>query len=133
MNQNDMEKELIKLKTALSRYKSSNGLVRHQNEEMDKRNLWIIKYLVEKRDYDSVFNYYIDNKIQYNFRVNSTIKDYTNKRGVVSKAHYSAYGNYIGSVKKLGDKPIKVDSWRVPTIEDRLIIIHNYHLNNKKS
>ena len=34
------------------------------------------------------------------------IGDYTNKKGVTSKAHYTQHDNYIGSVAKLGKKPI---------------------------
>jgi len=35
----------------------------------------------------------------------SVIKDYTNKRGVVHKAHYNK-NKYIGSCSKLGNVPI---------------------------
>jgi hypothetical protein len=40
------------------------------------------------------------------FGIYTTIDDYENKKGVVSKAHYSMNGKYVGSVKTLGDKPI---------------------------
>ena len=37
----------------------------------------------------------------------STISDYTNKKGVVSQAHFNSRGTYVDSVKKAGDTPIK--------------------------
>ena len=37
----------------------------------------------------------------------STIKPYTNAKGVSHDAHFNANGKYIGSVKKLGTKPIE--------------------------
>jgi hypothetical protein len=36
----------------------------------------------------------------------SKIGEYTNKKGIKSQAHFSQNGKYLGSVKKLGDKPI---------------------------
>jgi hypothetical protein len=36
----------------------------------------------------------------------STIKPYTNAKGVSHDAHFNANGKYIGSVKKLGTEPI---------------------------
>ena len=38
----------------------------------------------------------------------STIKKYTNSKGVSHDAHFNARGKYIGSVKKLGPVPIKL-------------------------
>jgi hypothetical protein len=37
----------------------------------------------------------------------STIKPYTNAKGVSHDAHFNANGKYIGSVKKLGTKPLE--------------------------
>ena len=39
------------------------------------------------------------------------IGDYTNKKGEVIKVHYSESNNYIGTVKKLGDKPVSYTGW----------------------
>jgi hypothetical protein len=36
------------------------------------------------------------------------IGDYTNKKGITSKAHYTQNGNYYGSVRTHGDTPIYV-------------------------
>ena len=39
----------------------------------------------------------------------STIKPYTNAKGVSHDAHFNANGKYIGSVKKLGTEPILLE------------------------
>jgi hypothetical protein len=39
------------------------------------------------------------------------IDDYTKKNGEIIKVHYSADGNYIGTVKKLGNEPISYLGW----------------------
>jgi len=39
----------------------------------------------------------------------STIKPYTNAKGVSHDAHFNANGKYIGSVKKLGKEPILLE------------------------
>ena len=36
----------------------------------------------------------------------STIKDYTNKKGITQKAHHTWFGKWCGSIKNLGDKPV---------------------------
>jgi len=41
----------------------------------------------------------------------TTIADYKKKNGDIIKAHYSECGTYIGSVKKLGDKPVSYRGW----------------------
>ena len=40
------------------------------------------------------------------FGIKSTIGEYENKKGKKSLAHYTANGHYLGSVLKLGDKPV---------------------------
>ena len=47
----------------------------------------------------------------------STIKKYTNLKGVSHDAHFNARGKYIGSVKKLGPAPIKLVANRVQELE----------------
>jgi hypothetical protein len=47
----------------------------------------------------------------------STIKKYTNSKGVSHDAHFNASGKYIGSVKKLGPAPIQLVSNRVQELE----------------
>ena len=51
----------------------------------------------------------------------TTIDEYTNKKGVVSMVHYNQNGNYVGSVKKLGEEPIYVETMTECRVE-------NYHL-----
>ena len=48
----------------------------------------------------------------------SEIKEYKNKKGYVSLSHYNMNGKYFGSVKKLGDKPIMVETGCYITKED---------------
>jgi hypothetical protein len=38
--------------------------------------------------------------------VYTTISDYTNKKGETKPAHFSENGDYVGSIKQLGDKPV---------------------------
>lgn len=52
--------------------------------------------------------YYKKDKSE-NHGVYSIIKEYTNKKGQTSLAHYSINNYYLGSVKSLGDKPISYD------------------------
>lgn len=40
------------------------------------------------------------------FGIKTTIAEYTNKKGVKSLAHYTANGNYLGTVKALGETPV---------------------------
>jgi hypothetical protein len=47
----------------------------------------------------------------------STIKKYTNLKGVSHDAHFNARGKYIGSVKKLGPVPIQLVANRVQELE----------------
>ena len=45
------------------------------------------------------------------FNIYSYIGKYTNKKGIVSAAHFTKYNKYLGSVTKLGDKPISYKGW----------------------
>ena len=49
----------------------------------------------------------------------STIKKYTNSKGVSHDAHFNARGKYIGSVKKLGPVPIQLGQIAVPIQENK--------------
>ena len=58
-------------------------------------------------DYVTSAPFKIFKKMKSNiFGIYTTIGDYINKKGVTSQAHYTDKGNYIGSVSKLGNKPI---------------------------
>lgn len=88
-------------------YKSQINLTTYwakQSNELLNRYIRTILYhigecetfydIVEKENYEGFkYNYYTE------------IKDYTNKKGHTSKAHYMGT-KYIGSVRKLGEKPI---------------------------
>ena len=45
------------------------------------------------------------------FGIYSTIGEYENKKGHKSLAHFTIHGHYIGSVSKLGDKPISYEGY----------------------
>ena len=48
----------------------------------------------------------------------SVIKEYKNKKGYVSLSHFNQNGKYFNSVKKLGDKPIMIETGCVINKED---------------
>jgi hypothetical protein len=39
----------------------------------------------------------------------TTLEPYTNKKGETKPAHFTHNGNYIGSIKQLGDKPVSYE------------------------
>ena len=56
---------------------------------------------------DMVAHYILDTGEFCGYKnVMSYIGNYTNKKGVTTLAHYNPNNTYIGSVKKLGDKPV---------------------------
>ena len=60
--------------------------------------------------------------------IKTTISDYTNKRGVTSKVHYTHCGTYFGSCKKLGNEPIfYVGNFRLDTenVEEHFAVVEN--------
>jgi hypothetical protein len=54
--------------------------------------------------------------------IRSVIKPYTNDKGITHQAHFSANDKYIGSVSKLGDRPISYDG-------NFLVNQRDFHLN----
>lgn len=63
----------------------------------------------------------------------STIKKYTNKKGVTHDAHFNARGKYIGSVKELGLEPIQlVKTARVQEVAIAVDRIQELELENKQ-
>ena len=45
------------------------------------------------------------------------IGDYVNKKGYTSQAHYNPNNKYIGSVNKMGNKPVKCLYWTHITMD----------------
>jgi hypothetical protein len=58
------------------------------------------KYLME---HPLTINVYVESKC---LGLTTVIKEYTNKNGVTSLAHFSHHDKYLGSVKAMGNKPI---------------------------
>ncbi|MGA0351979.1 MAG: hypothetical protein ACO3MF_04475 [Acholeplasmataceae bacterium] len=52
------------------------------------------------------FDYIEQMEVYVEIQEYSTIGDYINKKGFVSKAHYNSKKTYVGSVKVKGNKPI---------------------------
>jgi hypothetical protein len=72
-------------------------LAKEQEEEL-KENIW--KYV--KQNPAELWGR-MNSKL---FGIKTTIAEYTNKKGVKSLAHYTANGNYLATVKSLGETPV---------------------------
>ena len=56
--------------------------------------------------------------------VYTEINLYTNKRNITTEAHYTMFGKYYGSIKKLGNKPIGYKGY-VPITKDKFKYKYN--------
>ena len=81
-----------------------NYQLREQEKETSKAMLLAVKMIAECGG--DPFDYVEKMEVEAMIEEYSTIGDYTNKKGVVSKAHFNSNKTYVGSVKKKGDKPI---------------------------
>ena len=94
-----------------SKWKMTAG---RQTLSQNYTNAWIIQeikdgHIAEDRVWELVLNDPLPQWVKCDsgaLGVFSTIGDYENKKGVISKAHFSVNGQYVGSVKKLGEKPV---------------------------
>lgn len=86
------------------------GLARWLDKEVDKRDNWILQRLAD----DDKWDYVAEFQLRQPYKGKSEIRDYTNKRGYTSKAHFNG-NSYIGSVKKLGTVPVDCQKWEVPS------------------
>ena len=97
------------------------GLIKHlstRNYQLDSSDL-LNKQLMEKSSktimkyggVDAIKEFRIDYGKSEKGWCPTTIRDYTNKKGFVSKAHYTKFGKYYGSVKKLGNEPVNHFTW----------------------
>ena len=109
MNTQQMETEIRAVKSGL---KKANGLVKYLNGVVENRDKWVINMMIENKLYSKIMDYHIDHNIQIKIRVKTYIGDYTNKRGIVSRAHFHPYSErYMGSVKTLGEKEVDCDHY----------------------
>ena len=95
----------------------SNGLVRYLKKEIDSRDKYTLETFWENKCLDNMWEYVIRFSIRFKYNGLTTIGDYTNKKGVVSQAHFNNNGSYMGSVRKLGLVPIKHEMWEIPNRE----------------
>ena len=100
------------------------GLIKHlstRNYQLDSSDL-LNKQLMEKSSktimkyggVDAIKEFRIDYGKSEKGWCPTTIRDYTNKKGFKSLAHFNG-NKYIGSVKANGKTPIAVTKWEVPT------------------
>tara|TARA_R110000787_G_C13177826_1_gene421478 strand:+ start:175 stop:594 length:420 start_codon:yes stop_codon:yes gene_type:complete len=101
------------------KYGEANRLVSYLNDKIRARDNFVLEMLWEVDGLwaeKSMFDYVIKFDIHRPYKGLTEIKDYTNKKGVVSKAHFNC-NRYMGSVKQNGDKPIACDKYEVPNRE----------------
>ena len=111
--QEELELAMATGNAVKSNLKNSNALVRWLNNRDDKKNTWILNKL---NDNDK-WNYVIEFQVKMTCDSMTTIGDYTNKKGHVSKAHFNGC-SYHGSCRKLGMEPVPCQSWCVPNRKD---------------
>lgn len=73
----------------------------------------LVKAWAKHADEEDIWNYIQQARWNNYVKIDSakigiltTIKDYTNKKFETKPAHFTYNGDYLGSIKKLGDKPI---------------------------
>ena len=98
-------------------YNKSNGLNRYLQKKIDSRDKYTLEIFWENKCLDNMWEYVIRFSIRFKYNGLTTIGDYTNKKGVVSQAHFNNNGSYMGSVRKLGLVPIKCEMWEIPNRE----------------
>jgi hypothetical protein len=76
------------------------------NEKIVRKMIWDF---VEDETQNGYHRSYLKKLKSTQIGVLSKIDDYTNKKGETFKAHFTIYGNYIGKVSSLGDKPIEYE------------------------
>ena len=91
--------------------KESNGLVRHLNNVMKKKDNWVLEKLTDDED---KWDYVIEFVVKQHFIGKTEIREYESKKtGKVSMAHFNG-NTYMGSVVKKGSNPIDCHKWEVP-------------------
>ena len=95
------------------KYGEANRLVHYLNDKISERDKFVLEMLWEQSNRSSMFDYVIKFQVHRPYKGLTEIRDYTNKKGVTSKAHFNG-GCYMGSVKQKGAKPIPCDKYEVP-------------------
>jgi hypothetical protein len=101
------------------KYADSNRLVSYLNDRISERDNFVLKMLWEQ-DYEfkqsDMFDYVIKIQVHRPYKGLTEIKNYTNRSGRTDRAHFNG-SSYMGSVVKLGTKPVACDKWGVPNRE----------------
>lgn len=105
-----LKKEIKRQSTMKQKHKNQTELVFElllkslktlQNPFETEEILW--DYIDKSKENHIIYFKQCDSK---DLNIKTTIGDYTNKKGIVSKAHYTFHNKYFGSCKKLGNNPI---------------------------
>ena len=112
---NNYDELLLKFKSVATRLKYANRCLASERDLNQDKNNWILDADIITESMH-VWNYVKTFRPRYKLRCYTNIDDYTNKKGRTFKAHFTPNGKYIGTVKKLGVKPIIISSWVLPTI-----------------
>tara|TARA_R110000744_G_scaffold277898_1_gene390224 strand:- start:39 stop:584 length:546 start_codon:yes stop_codon:yes gene_type:complete len=127
----DMEKGLLSL--ASKRKFQVNDLECDLSAMMKDASRTLVKF----GGAAAIKEFRIENRTKEKAWKKTWIGPYVNKRGITSIVHFSIYGNYVGSVKKLGSEPVDhltyivVDAenfdqfWTVDLETGRLVPIEN--------
>ena len=100
------------------KYGEANGLIDYLNTKHSEKDKYILKVFWEnEEDCGAMFDYVIKFKVNMPYKGLTEIKPYTNKSGRSTMGHYNG-ATYIGSVVKLGTKPVPCNKWETPNRKD---------------
>jgi hypothetical protein len=104
-----------------------NGQLKHSEKRLQECIDASTKSLMKYGGKDAVKQFRIDFGGYEKCWDYTTIGEYTNKKGVVSRCHYTPNGKYYGSVKAKGDTPVIVMTYQPITAEnfDKYWVVRN--------
>ena len=102
------------------KYGEANGLIDYLNKRHNQKDKFVLEMLWDQ-DYEfkktSMFDYVIKFKVNMPYKGLTEKKLYKTKSGRILMAHYNG-DTYIGSVVKLGEKPVPCNKWETPNRKD---------------
>tara|TARA_R110002167_G_scaffold71882_8_gene202655 strand:- start:66 stop:467 length:402 start_codon:yes stop_codon:yes gene_type:complete len=101
------------------KYAESNRLVAYLNNKISERDSFVLKMLWEQDNEfkkSSMFDYVIKFDVNFPYNGLTELKPYENKSGITKLAHFNG-DRYIGSVIKLGAKPVVCPKYETPNRE----------------
>ena len=100
------------------KYAESNRLVAYLNNKISERDSFVLKMLWEQdKNIGAMFDYVIKFDVNFPYNGLTELKPYTNKSGITKLAHFNG-DRYIGSVIKLGAKPVVCPKYETPNREN---------------